>query len=215
MSVVALLTGRKRNIGGIILDAVITESESNTVQVTSSPIENGSQINDHVIDTPTLYRMEGIVSDTESGGVDADTDASSLAKNFVDNAISSAAGNTFNPISGGNKRSQEAYRKLLDLLNKKDRFDVVTGLRAIKNVVLTRLEPVKDKSTANALYFRAEMEQIIIVNTEDVSTDINNLRNGETREQASPTVNKGRVSAPNVSTDNLSEQQRKEIKATT
>lgn len=71
--------------------------------------------------------------------------------------------------SAGDKRSVEAYEKLLELRAERIPFDVVTGKRVYKNMLIRSLSHTTDKETENSILFTAELRQVIIVTIQAVS----------------------------------------------
>lgn len=70
---------------------------------------------------------------------------------------------------GGEKPSQEFYDKLLELQKKREPFDIVTGKRLHKNMLIESLTVVSDAETENALLFTAQCREVIIVKTQVTS----------------------------------------------
>ena len=69
----------------------------------------------------------------------------------------------------GDKPSQEFYEKLLELQAKREPFDIVTGKRMHKNMLLESLTVVTDPDTENCLMFTAQCREVIIVKTQVAS----------------------------------------------
>lgn len=70
---------------------------------------------------------------------------------------------------GGEKPSQEFYEKLLELQAKREPFDIVTGKRLYKNMLLESLTVITDPDTENCLMFTAQCREVIIVKTQVAS----------------------------------------------
>lgn len=70
---------------------------------------------------------------------------------------------------GGEKPSQEFYEKLLELQKKREPFDIVTGKRQHKNMLIESLTVITDPDTENCLMFTAQCREVIIVKTEVTS----------------------------------------------
>lgn len=70
---------------------------------------------------------------------------------------------------GGEKPSVEFYDKLLELQAKREPFDIVTGKRLHKNMLLESLTEVTDPDTENSLIFTAQCREVIIVKTQVTS----------------------------------------------
>ena len=72
-------------------------------------------------------------------------------------------------LAEGSKPSQEFYEKLLELQNKREPFEIVTGKRQYKNMLLESLSAVTDTNTENCLMFTAGCREVIIVKTQITS----------------------------------------------
>ncbi|WP_142850927.1 phage baseplate protein [Telmatospirillum sp. J64-1] len=66
---------------------------------------------------------------------------------------------------GGGRRSQSVYDALLALQASREPFDIVTGKRAYRNMLLESLSATTDAATENALVITAECREVIIVRT--------------------------------------------------
>lgn len=128
-----------RGLGGLYPDVVIEEAHDDSITKTEHPVEDGANISDHAYVNPPVVVIRAGVSD--SGG-----------------SLFSAA-----------KPSMEFYEKLLALQRSLEPFDIITGKRTYKNMLLDRLSVVTDVDTNSVLSFVAECSQIIIAQTQTVS----------------------------------------------
>lgn len=131
-----------RSIGGLTMDVTVEEHHTDDLEITDHPVENGADVTDHAFLLPPSVTITAGVSD--SGGSNSDT-------------------------SGGDKRSVEAYEKLLELQKKREPFDLITGKRVYKNMLIRSLSTTTDKETENALIFTAELRQVIMATIQVVS----------------------------------------------
>ena len=53
-------------IGDIQLDIIIEEGASSSARVTKNPVENGADINDHIIIEPMKFTISGVVSNVST-----------------------------------------------------------------------------------------------------------------------------------------------------
>lgn len=81
-------------------------------------------------------------------------------------AVTIQGGVTDSSQSGGEKPSQEFYDKLLELQKKREPFDIVTGKRLHKNMLLESLTVVTGIDTENSLLFTAQCREVILVKTQ-------------------------------------------------
>jgi hypothetical protein len=90
---------------------------------------------------------------------------------------------------GGDKPSVEFYEKLLELQKKREPFDLVTGKRLHKNMLLKDLTVVTDAASENVLMFTALCQEVIIVKTQ--VTSVPPRQNHASPGQTGATENKG------------------------
>lgn len=74
-------------------------------------------------------------------------------------------GVTDSSAGGGEKPSGEFYDKLLELQAKREPFDLVTGKRLHKNMLIERLSVISNEDSEHCVLFTAECRQVIIVAT--------------------------------------------------
>jgi hypothetical protein len=84
-------------------------------------------------------------------------------------AVTIRAGVSDSKSGGGEKPSVAFYDKLLELQAKREPFDIVTGKRLHKNMLLESLSVVTDPDTENCLMFTAQCREVIIVKTQVTS----------------------------------------------
>ena len=80
--------------------------------------------------------------------------------------------------SSGDKRSVEAYEALLVLQKKREPFDVITGKRVYKNMLIKSLSHTTDKETENAILFTAELREVIVATVQAVSVPRSRQKSG-------------------------------------
>jgi Dit-like phage tail protein len=155
---IAQLIFRKGNfIGEIELDVIVDESTNSSTTITSNPVENGADVNDHIIINPMTFSMSGIVSDTKVGilgGLGALEQITS--------------GNAF---TKDDTPSKEAWEELLELQANRTPFTLVTNLKEYDNVVIESLSTSQNKDTSNSLHFTANMKEIIFVGSDILTAD--------------------------------------------
>ena len=155
---ISQLIFRKGNfIGEIELDVIVNESAQSSATITANPVENGADVNDHIIINPMTFSMVGIVSDTKVqilGGLGT-----------LNQVISGDA------FTKDDTPSKEAWGLLLELQAERIPFTLVTNLREYENVVIENLSESQDKDTSNSLTFTANMKEIIFVGVQDVTAE--------------------------------------------
>ncbi len=183
----------KKSIGGIQLDGVIEERHTNTVRVTSNPVEFGADVNDHAIIDPKIINIRGVVTDTPIGFA--------AVENLVGSAVS-AINSVFGSSTEENQtRTQQAYKTLIELMEIREPIEIQTGLKLYENMLITAVSVSQDKDTSRIVMLDITAQEIIITESEVVELSGDNL-SGDTKTQASPSIDKGRQEP--IETDNKS-----------
>lgn len=139
MAISQLIFKKGNFIDTIELDIIITEGATTSSQVTTNPVQSGSDFNDHIIIKPMTFNIQGAVSNA----------ASSTTGQFSQNA--------FTP-----RKDQSIWTDLLELQSSKKLFTLVQGLKSYKNVQIVSLSESQDKVSSNALFFNATLQEIIV-----------------------------------------------------
>jgi hypothetical protein len=114
-------------------------------------VEGGAAISDHAYRQPAGLTIRAAVSDSSMRG---------LAPDYA-----VAVGRQGRLTDSDSSDSAEFYARLLELQRAREPFDIVTGKRLYKNMLLTRLSTVTDAASENILSFTAECREVIIVET--------------------------------------------------
>ena len=177
---IAQLFFRKPNlIGTIELDVIIQEGATASARITKNPVENGADINDHIIIDPMVFTMSGVVSDIKTSII-----GSIGLLNSVESVIST--------FTRTNTPSKEAWDELLLLHAERTPFELVTNIKTYENVVIQSLTETQDKDTSNALFFSATLTEIILVG--EKAQDANQFNDSDVADKAISTVNGGQQS---------------------
>lgn len=162
----------------LVLDASDNISHSHNASPTTQPIEDGSNINDHVDVQPKEISFEGIMSEapislgqavvgTVAGAVPAIAGFSGGIAGTVFTGVTSALGGRL--LNGDSvDRVQEAFDLMQEIQSKRIPVTVLTGLRAYNNMILTSFNPVESSRTGFSLVFTATFKEIRIVKSESV-----------------------------------------------
>jgi hypothetical protein len=149
MAIAQLFFNKGNFIGSIEIDVFTNESTTSAVRATEHPVEQGANINEHVIIEPLTFSITGVVSNTKAKPLD------------FESAI-----NRFSRVD--TRRSTVAWDDLLFLQRQRAPFTLVTNLRTYENIIIETLTTDQDKDTSNALFFTASLRELILVG-EDVS----------------------------------------------
>ena len=203
MSLTTLFTGGKkvqiipREKNTLLeIDATPVITHERSANLSKSPIEDGSEISDHITLDNKKATLECVVTKNPF--------------NFVSSAVSSVLSSTIsNPIAAGlaaslgglllrdNERLENAFLFVNRLWENRIPFTVVTGLETYTNVVMTNLVISQTAKTKNALKFTAVFEQITIATTES-SVLSSGILDDETAKRASEIVKTGQQIASEV-----------------
>lgn len=64
------------------------------------------------------------------------------------------------------ERGVASFQQLLDVQAAAEPFSLVTGLKVYQNMLIKRLTATRDRENARVLKFEAELQEVVIVNTE-------------------------------------------------
>lgn len=142
--------GPTRNFAGISGYVTISESTTDSLEITQQPVQQGASIADHAFKKPVLLSIQ-IQFANGSGS-------------FLDNVGVGGIGS----IVGIGMSLKQVYQKLLELQVPKPPailtpFDVSTLKRTYKNMLLQSLGCTTDKRTENVLSISCTFQECIIV----------------------------------------------------
>lgn len=150
----AIIVKPKRSIGPFEAHVTLREVHTDELEITDQPVEEGSLISDHSFRRPSELEIECLWSDSPP------------ASNAITGLLGTVTGtvNGVNDILTGNSLDQirDVYQKLLALQASRERFDVFTGKRAYKNMMIKSLVTETDRSTENTLKATFRLREIII-----------------------------------------------------
>ena len=126
----------QRSIGGIVAQATIEERHHDELTITDHPVEMGANISDHAFLRPAEVTIH--CGWSNSGGQPA----------------------------AGDDYVRAIYQRLRELQGLREPFDLVTGKRSYKNMLLASLTITTDPRTENALMVTATCRQVITVQTQ-------------------------------------------------
>ena len=181
----------KKSIGGIELDAVLTETHNNQVRLTKNPVELGADITDHAIVEPKRINIVAQVSDTPLG--------TAAFGQIVDLVTGLFGTSTSQNITRGNA----AYNAMVQLMEQCEPIEVQTKLRLYENMVITNLSTTQDKDSSRIVLMTLSLEEVLITGSQIVKLDAAQLEEGSAREQGTSPEKKGRQEpvTPDETTD--------------
>lgn len=168
-----------KSIGGIELDAVLTETHTNQIRLTKNPVELGADITDHAITEPKRLNIVANVSDTPLG--------TAAFGQIVDLVTGLFGTSTSQNIT----RSNAAYNAMLQLMEQREPIEVQTKLKLYENMVITNLTTSQDKNTSRTVSMVLNLDEVLITEPQIVHLEPTQLEEGSTREQGSSPEKKG------------------------
>lgn len=181
MALENLFIRTRKSLGGIQLDAVLSESHSNQVRLSRNPIELGSDITDNAVIEPKKINIVAEVTDTPLGGA---------AFGQIVDLVTGLFGTS---TSGNVTRSNAAYNAMVQIMEAREPIEVQTKLKQYSNMLITNLRVTQDKDSSRIVRMNIDLEEALITESQIVRLDPSQLQEGTTREQASSAEKKGRV----------------------
>ena len=147
----------------VTFDTMVTEEHRVSSRVTYYPVERGTIVSDHIINEPDTIILSGLVTDTPL--------------------------NLFAPFN----RSIAAFNALLQIHERRELIDVVTGIKIYRNMAITSLDVPRNMKTGQTLTFNIELQRIIFVDNVVTLFDQDNVFAGvqdvTTRRQVADNTN--------------------------
>lgn len=158
----------------INVDATVTENHEASARVTSNPIESGSNVADHVILEPRKLSLDCVVSESP---IRIEQSLIGAAAGAIGGALGGLAGSlatTGIAVLGSallgqeTNRSRTTYQKLLELRNRRQPIQVVTGLETYGSMIITSVGIPRDNKTGRSLRFSLSFEEVTMVDSETI-----------------------------------------------
>ncbi|WMT13133.1 phage baseplate protein [Serratia fonticola] len=148
-----LFSQQRRRIGAIVPSVVISEKHSDALEITEHPVEIGAPVSDHAFKRPAEVTMElGFAG----GG------------SLIDGIDTTRIFNVDTGLSLGTSPA-DVYKELLTLQESCVPFDVITGKRTYKNMLIRAIEVTTDKTSENVLMCVLTLREVIISETKKIS----------------------------------------------
>lgn len=141
----------KRRIGAFTATVTIEEDASDDLTISQHPVERGAKITDHAIKEPAQVTISAGWSNATLSGL------ASAAGQLLSGG---GAGGLF-----GSDYVREVYEKLLKLQADREPFEVVTGKRKYRNMLMRSLRQTTDRTTENVLIVTATFQEILVAET--------------------------------------------------
>jgi len=164
LAVISVSNGRQ--IASIFPDVTTEESHQDTLTITEHPIQQGAPITDHAYKNPSEVTMRVAWSNCKEAA-----DRKSVDSVVIDTIA-------------------DAYAYLLKLQASRRPFDVITGKRAYKNMLIKSLANTTDRKTNETLDIVVGFKQPNFVKTSTSKIEITNQSNPQVTVGVQNTGNK-------------------------
>lgn len=161
----------KRKIGTFTAYVTLEEIATDTLEITQHPVQFGADISDHAYKKPAQLAIRAIWSDEDRSVTEMYKDFLTLHWNHKSKPLT------------------EVYKDLLALQNSRIPFDVVTGKRSYKNMLISGLLQTTDQQTENCLAVSATLTEVILVNVKTSTVPAREVQ--KTPEKTGMTENAG------------------------
>lgn len=131
----------KTGVGAIVFDATLTEVYTTNANVTQHPVEDGSNIVDHIQTQPIEVELVGVISNTPLPFVTTDV---AVLRSFV------------TP-----KRAEDAYDRLVELQKSGELVILTTSLDTWDDMAITSVRLDRDPQTANVIKVSVSFREVI------------------------------------------------------
>jgi len=177
----------------IIKQVTIEEVHSDEMEITEHPVEQGSTISDHAYARPSEVIITAAWSDSpnNSGPLNQLLGAAANTSPLLQKVIGAAelVGGIVTALSSGSPTSVTVYNNILTLYNNRRIFDIYTGKRVYKNMLIKSLATTTDAKTENSLILRMTCRQILMAQTQTVTVPNSSVMSNPA--QNGSTVNMG------------------------
>jgi hypothetical protein len=139
----------KKMIGTFVVDAFLAEHYNFSNSVTDIPVEEGSNIADHIVEDQDVISVEAFIGNTAFEVITKD-------------------GNSVSNLEAPDRmaRVRQAYQELKKLVKAKKTLDVVLGLETFTGMAITSFTIDREAETGANLPFSMEFKKIKIVHSD-------------------------------------------------
>ena len=167
-----LFIRKQKSLGGVKLDAVLTETHDNVFSLTKNPVELGAEIADSVVIQPKTVTISTVVTDTPIG-------LAALGQ-IVDNVTGFFGTSNEENLT----RSAAAYNSIIALAETREPLELQTNLKLYENMIVTGISTSQNKDSSRMVNMIIKLEEVIIVETQIVQLTESQLADGSAKKQA-------------------------------
>lgn len=132
----SLATQLGYGVDAVTFDAVVNEVFKTSATVTSHPVEDGSDISDHIKDDPDELQLDGCISNTP--GIPG-----------------ASIGGQVSPT-----RAEDEFEKLLALKEAKQALSVLTSKREYEDMVITSIQRTRNAAVGDSVEVSISLRKI-------------------------------------------------------
>jgi hypothetical protein len=164
----------KKMIGTFVVDAFLAEHYQFSNSVTDIPVEEGSNIADHIVEDQDVISVEAFIGNTAFEVVTID-------------------GNSVSNIEAPDRmaRVRQAYQELKKLVKAKKLLDVVLGLETFTGMAITTFTIDREAETGANLPFIMEFKKLKIAHSDTTKINASNTDQNGAGDQTASTLNAG------------------------
>lgn len=141
----------KRAIDSFENYVTIEEQHTDELNITQHPVEQGAPITDHAYKNPAQLTIRAGWSNSSLQAI-------------AGAGLSLLGGDIQGLLSPS--YAEEMYGRLLQLQAEREPFDIFTGKRRYKNMLMRSLSTTTDEKTENVLVVTASFQEVILVETQ-------------------------------------------------
>lgn len=200
MADITVLFGKKRGgvIGTLQLDATINETHTINNQITTYPIEEGSNISDHIRQLPDEITMSCFVTNSpinilqeSNARIVKDATGKFSVKDLERSIVSNRVISAFEQLLAMSGRKIDGEN-----IDPNGNITVVTGLRVYRNMAIVTISVPRNATTGDSLRFDITLRQIETISSETI---ILPDAKPEVKDTTSSTNKKGNVNTKQAS----------------
>ncbi|MDR2952566.1 MAG: hypothetical protein LBU82_04905 [Treponema sp.] len=169
-----------KSIESFEIDVVLSESYGFANSVTDIPVEEGDDVNDHVVSQPPTVTIQAFIGRAKFQAWEGDIPQSPADL----------------PSDDPKARIKQAYLELKRLTDEKNPLTLTLGLDTYKNMVITSFEIDRDVQTGADLLFTMSFKKVRVIKSK--TTAINASSSAGGGGQTSGTANAGLVATKKV-----------------
>jgi hypothetical protein len=186
----------QKMIGTYVVDAFLAEHYKFSNSVTDIPVEEGSNIADHIVEDQDVISVEAFIGNTAFEVITID-------------------GNSVSNLEAPDRMAwvRQAYQELKKLTKEKKLVDVVLGLETFTGMAITSFVIDRDAETGANLPFTMEFKKLKIVHSDTTQINASGKEAGPSGDQTASTLNAGVARTEQPNNSQAKEEWRKQILA--